>query len=78
MKHVTHRLLLAAGVLLMALPSVAQRRKDESKTPPPAAIPPAKQDTTPKPKSPFKPYKDIITAEAVTDSGAFVVHKVGA
>ena len=53
-------------------------------TPPPAPKTPAAPaaDSAPAPKKDekkdekVKPYKDIITADAVTDSGFFISHKV--
>lgn len=50
-----------------------------SKVPAAANTPTAKADTSDKakPKTGMKPYKTVITKEAVSDQGVFVVHKVG-
>ncbi len=49
------------------------------KTPVVGTTAPAKADTSDKakPKTGMKPYKTVITKEAVSDQGVFVVHKVG-
>ncbi|MBL7751733.1 MAG: DUF5117 domain-containing protein, partial [Chitinophagaceae bacterium] len=70
------KLILAAGVTLLSFSMFAQRRTGT----PPAA--PAVADTTKKPTPPArpatgpKPYKEVITAKAVSDEGLFTVHKV--
>ena len=56
-------LLTVAGTL------TAQDKKKPSPSPPPVAPPPGA-------KSGPQPYRDIITAKAVTDSGLFLVHTV--
>lgn len=70
------KLILAAGVTLLSITVFAQRRTGN--TPPPAAV----ADTAKRPAPPArpangpKPYKEVITAKAVSDDGLFTVHKV--
>lgn len=70
------KLMLIAGVSLLSFSLFAQRRSGN----PPAQA--AVVDTTKKPTPPArpatgpKPYKEVITAKAVSDEGLFTVHKV--
>ncbi|GAO41474.1 zinc-dependent metalloprotease [Flavihumibacter petaseus] len=63
---------IPVGLLLFLCLSVtAQQKPGNSTNPPAAATPPAAL-----PKSGPKPYKEVITAKAITDDGLFKVHKV--
>lgn len=70
------KLILAAGITLLSFSMFGQRRTGN----PPAA--PAVSDSTKRPAPPArpatgpKPYKEVITAKAVSDEGLFTVHKV--
>src|SRR5919108_772367 len=44
--------------------------------PAPAQPAPSRQDTT-RAAGPAKPYNQVITSGAVTDSGVFIVHRIG-
>lgn len=65
---------LTAGLTLaLALPLAAQQPTQRPNGTPPAGAAPGAP--TPPPKGP-KPYKDVITAKAKTDSGLVIVHNV--
>ena len=68
-KHTLLALAIFSGVALSA-----QKKKPAAKSPavPPASVPSA----PPAPKTGPKPYKEVITAKAVTDTGLFKVHKI--
>jgi hypothetical protein len=65
---------VAAGMLLWACST--QKKTAQTKIEPTKTMQPvmAKTDTTKKAK--VKPYKEVITAKAITDSGLFIVHRV--
>jgi len=62
--------ILFAGVLTTA---AAQNQRNPQGQPPDQGRPASAAPSTEGPK----PYRDVITAQAVTDSGVFLVHKVG-
>ncbi|PZX51999.1 zinc-dependent metalloprotease [Algoriphagus chordae] len=66
--------LLTALFLTLSLSSFAQKKNKKN-----AKADPTPQSQTIKPtkKSPFKKYSEIVTDEAISDDGLFVVHKVG-
>ena len=58
-------------ILLFISPAgFSQKKKNKKNQQPPAETPKKKND------SPFKPYGEIITKDAVSDDGLFTVHKV--
>jgi hypothetical protein len=67
---------VAAGMLLCACST--QKKTAQQKVAPTKTIQPvvAKTDTTKKGGNNPKPYKEVITAKAITDSGLFIVHKI--
>src|SRR5690606_32693101 len=66
--------LVLACLLLVAASTISAQNK---KKPAPAPDSALKAPALPaKPKSGPKPYKEVITAKAKTDSGLFLVHKV--
>ena len=66
--------LALACLLLVAASSITAQNKKKPATAPDSAL---KAPTPPaKPKSGPKPYKEIITTKAKTDSGLFLVHKL--
>lgn len=62
------------AVVLLTIPSVAQKKKDKDKgkTPPPAAAQPPQE----KKEGGIQSYDKVITAKAKTDDGMFKVHKI--
>jgi hypothetical protein len=76
---ITNRLCAIALIFAVCLPSsFAQkppRHKPDSKQPPAPAAAPAEAGTDQKP-SPYRPYKDIVTKDAVTQLGLFKVHHI--
>lgn len=65
---------LLLAVLSLAGLTVSAQRKRSSKAP---AVPPASVGSTPAAsKTAPRPYNDVITSKAVTDSGLFKVHKI--
>lgn len=66
------RLLLLAFILLLVSPAgYAQKKKKKNKNDAEVTEAPKKKDD-----SPFKPYAEIITKDAITDDGLFTTHKV--
>ena len=68
--------------LMLSLMTITSLANSQRRTPAPA--PPATADTTkkaitgapPTARSAPKPYREVITAKAITDSGLFILHKV--
>ena len=62
-----------ATVLLLCAPGAAA-----AQNPPAGQQPPAQGQTRPQaPAEGPKPYREVITAQAVTDSGVFIIHRIG-
>ena len=72
-------LALAAVSSLAAQPRPTPNQPQNPQTPQgtPAATPQQGQAPGQGPRRGPRPYRDVITAQAVTDSGAFIVHRVG-
>ncbi len=70
MRKTVPTLLLAFFMMLIVAPSFAQKEKSDEKK--------EEKDKKEKSDSKIKPYEDIITEKAVSDTGLFNVHKVGA
>jgi hypothetical protein len=75
MKHGLFTLCLIVALAGMANTGYAQKKKKASNTPAPAAQ--AEKAKKPDNDTKLKPYKEIITAKAVSDPGLFTVHQVG-
>lgn len=60
--------------LMLSIGSFAQKKNKKN-----AKAEPAAQTQAPKPakKSPFKKYSEIVTEDAISDTGLFTIHKVG-
>ncbi|MEL6124600.1 MAG: DUF5118 domain-containing protein, partial [Bacteroidota bacterium] len=69
MKHI----FLLIGVILISLPTVGHAQLFKKKKKEVAPVVEKKKEAK---KSKYKPYKEIITEEAVSDTGLWDVHKV--
>src|SRR5687768_10223778 len=74
MRPASNRTALAVLLALTAGSALAQAPMPMPTTGQP--MPPAGQPARPRPGQP-KPYKDVITAEAKSDAGMFLVHRIG-
>ena len=72
MKNIKYLFFLIALVMFVNTDLVAQKKKKKKGADTTTSAKPKK----PKSKSKIKPYKEIITKEAVTDEGLFTVHKI--
>jgi len=67
-------ILLTAFLLMLSIASFAQKKNKKNAK---AEAAPQSQATKPSKKSPFKKYSEIVTDEAISDDGLFIVHKIG-
>ncbi|WP_339752491.1 zinc-dependent metalloprotease [Algoriphagus aquimarinus] len=66
--------LFTAFFIMLSLASFAQKKNKKNAEAAPA---PQSQVAKPAKKSAFKKYSEIVTEEAISDEGLFVVHKIG-
>jgi hypothetical protein len=73
----SRRFFATTAVLLAAVANVAAAQRGGQQPPPAAQTPNAQQPQRPSQPEGPKPYREVITAQAVTDSGAFIIHRIG-
>jgi hypothetical protein len=77
----TRTLVSAAVSLALALPAAAQNPRTPPQQPPsgqaPGQQPQQAGQQRPQQQEGPRPYREVITAQAVTDSGVFIVHRIG-